>query len=95
MQPQSSSCHYSLQLLSANSRKSLQIPAPPCNVSLYALQKIAKAQRGIGAAEHLAHHWELHLKPMTNLWQNGKESKAFSEDKTRIGKHYDQNLHLL
>lgn len=44
---------------SENSRKPLQIPAPPCNVFLYALQKIGKALHEIGAAEHLAHHLEL------------------------------------
>lgn len=69
----------------------IQISAPPCNVSLHALQKIGKAQHEIGTAEHLAHHWELQLKPMTYSYGRMTKSKAFSE-KTRIGKTFSQNL---
>lgn len=80
---------------SANSRKPLQIPALPCNVSLYASQKIGKAQHEIGTAEHLAHHWELQLKPMTYSYGRMAKRAKHSMKRDKDKKTFWQNLCLL
>lgn len=73
MQPQPSSFHYSLQWLFSKQQKSSPNPCPSLQFFPLCFSGNRQAQHAIGAAEHLAHHWELQLKSI--IYSYGRMAK--------------------